>query len=145
METPRKKRIVLLLAVGLPISLIALWCSGIAFVIAFKKPGTATLLLFLIGIAALWAVFTGLRNLWRFDTAHLHLQWHDWVGGCLGFVANSLLLYLCVHYLYDGIFSSLPMRNSGFPEVAYFYSALAAIVAFAIVLLRYLRHRFFGG
>ena len=135
-----KKRVFLTMFIGLPISLIALVGSVWAFWIVAENP---RLFYFLpIGVAGLWAIFTGLRNIWRFDTAHLDLRWHDWIGGILGFTANCLILYAAG----DGIYRYLTGRYwSGDFWLTIpigVYSSAVAVAAFFIVLFRFTRRHF---
>lgn len=135
-----KKRILLTMFIGLPISLIALVGSVWAFWIVAENP--KLFYFFPIGVAGLWALFTGLRNLRRFDTAHLDLRWHDWIGGILGLMANCLILYSAGDVLYsyfrgrywsDDFWITIPIGV---------YSSAVAVAAFLIVLFRYIRCRF---
>jgi hypothetical protein len=135
-----KRRILLTMFIGLPISLIALVGSVWAFWIVAESP---KIFYFLpIGVAGLWAIFTGLRNIWRFDTAHLGLRWHDWIGGILGFTANCLILYAAGDGLYRYFTGRYWSDNFWITITIGVYSSAIAAAAILIVLFRYIRCRF---
>jgi hypothetical protein len=135
-----KKRVFLTVFIGLPISLIALVGSVWAFWIVAKNPRFFYFLP--IGVAGLWAIFTGLRNIWRFDTAHLDLRWHDWIGGILGFAANGLILYVAGDGLYSYFTERYWSGDFWFTILFGVYSSAVAVAAFLIVLFRFIQRHF---
>lgn len=138
----RSRRIALLVFAGLPISLLALALSFVAFMgftSEFPDPISFGLLAACLG--ALWAIFTGLRNLWRFDSAHLDLRWHDWIGGLLGFGANAWLIFSALLELFR-FFMGYQDYIDWISILPLFYASTAAAACFLMVAFRWLRQNF---
>ena len=146
MKTTRSN-LVLTTFAGLPISLVAIYLSFIAFWMAFanfpnKWGGNWLWILWiLLGVFGLWSVFTGMRNLLRFDTAHLHLCWHDWIGGLFALLTNITIF---------GVIGSIAIKNPSrffFDDDTFWVLPLALpvagtpIICFCIVAFRFFKHR----
>jgi hypothetical protein len=136
-----KSNLVLTIFIGIPISLVAIFLSIVALWGAFANlpkqwnGNYLGLMWVLPGIFGLLAVFTGIRNLLYFDTAHLHLRWHDWWGGVFGVFANTTILSLILY-----AFDKQPVQTWWLLAIA-LPVAGAPIICFCIVAYRYIKHR----
>ena len=134
-----KRNLVLTCLAGGPISLLAIWMSVVSFGLVINS-GTSweygRYIFLLLGIGGLWAVFTGLRNLLRFDSAHRELRWHDWVGGIFGFLTNALLIYFLFYIVWKHA-SYYISTSETFVSVLLCLTGVAPFICFGIVAYRF--------
>ena len=134
-----KKHLLFAFLFGVPVSVYALFLSFAAFAYGSSQ-WRVGIWLYPLGLGGIWAVFTGMRNLLRFDTAHLHLRWHDWIGGTFGFLASSLLSYGILHNWISNRFH-IRWTFDYLMQYPIFLSALASAICFCIVAFRFFKHR----
>lgn len=134
-----KKNAWLVSLVGVPIGVCALFLSYASFMISWNWSSEARWMA-LLGVGGIWATFTGMRNLLRFQTAHLLLRWHDWVGGLFGFLANSVILWL---FATEGwkVVKHFRLDREFWLHLALIPLALPPLICFGIVAFRFFKAR----
>ena len=137
----KKPNLILPILIAAPTCAFALYISGVSLYLGIAEAqGREALGGIASSVGFGWAAYTGIRNLLRFDRAHLHLKWYDWVGGVLGCIANVFLLAVMV-----SLMPLLPNAGGNWYIIAgltaLFLSSVCSLVCFWVVAVRFWKNR----